>query len=105
MSTATTPHREIPDDLQQQLLRRLSRAEGQLAGIRRMVEEDEYCVDILVQIAAVRGALGRVGQMLLSSHIEHCVASAFRSGDPEESDRQVNELMEVFSKYGALPTK
>lgn len=96
---------EIPADLQEQLLRRLSRAEGQLAGVRRMVEEDAYCVDILVQIAAVRGALGRVGQLLLSSHIEHCVATAFRSGDPEESDRQVDELMEVFSKYGGLPTK
>ena len=97
--------REIPDDLEEQLLRRLSRAEGQLAGIRRMIEDDAYCVDILVQIAAVRGALGRVGQMLLSSHIEHCVATAFRSGDPHESDRQVRELMEVFSRYGGLPTK
>ena len=105
-ATAEKKHRsEIPNDLQEQLLRRLSRAEGQLAGIRRMVEENEYCVDILVQIAAVRGALGRVGQMLLSSHIEHCVATAFRSGDEEESERQVNELMDVFSKYGGLPTR
>lgn len=104
-ATDTEHAREIPDELQEQLQRRLSRAEGQLAGIRRMVEEDAYCVDILVQIAAVRGALGRVGQLLLSSHIEHCVATAFRSGDPEESERQVDELMEVFSRYGGLPTK
>lgn len=105
MTVEPIANREIPDDLEEQLLRRLSRAEGQLAGIRRMIEEDSYCVDILVQIAAVRGALGRVGQMLLSSHIEHCVATAFRSGDPLESDRQVEELMEVFSRYGGLPTK
>ncbi len=105
MSEAKPKRTTSHADLRQPLLRRLSRAEGQLAAVRRMVEEDAYCVDILVQIAAVRGALGRVGQMLLGSHIEHCVASAFRSGDVTEQDRQVEELMEVFSRYGGLPTK
>ncbi len=102
---STPQHKTQQRDQRRRLLRRLSRADGQLAAIRRMVEEDAYCVDILVQIAAVRGALGRVGQMLLSSHIEHCVANAFRSGDDAERERQVDELMDVFSRYGGLPTK
>ena len=105
MSSSKKGSNHNQGDLQEALLTRLSRADGQLAAVRRMVQEDAYCVDILVQIAAVRGALGRVGQMLLGSHIEHCVAEAFRSGDAKEQDRQVEELMEVFSRYGGLPTK
>jgi DNA-binding FrmR family transcriptional regulator len=82
------------------LLTRLKRAEGQIAAVRRMVEEDAYCTDVLTQIAAARGALGRAGEVLLRSHIESCVSEAFSSGDPEQRQAHVEELMDVFSRYG-----
>lgn len=78
------------------LLRRLRRVEGQVRGIQRMVEEDKYCVDILVQIAAVRAALNRVGLMLLEDHTRGCVARATREG---KGDEAVDELMEVIEKF------
>ena len=83
------------------LLARLKRAQGQLAGVQRMVEEDAYCVDVLVQIAAVQGALGRVGQILLGRHLEHCVADAFTSGDPDVRQEKIEELLDLFTRYGA----
>lgn len=82
--------------------RRLKRAEGQLAGIRRMLEDDKHCVDVLLQIAAVRGALGKIGQILLGSHVETCVTDAIRRGDQVEQRRQVEELMDVFGRFGGM---
>jgi DNA-binding FrmR family transcriptional regulator len=84
------------------LLARLRRAEGQVAAIRRMVEENAYCVDVLVQIAAVRGALGRVGEEVLQHHVETCVTEAFRAGDPTARQVKIDELMEVFARYGGF---
>jgi DNA-binding FrmR family transcriptional regulator len=84
------------------LVQRLSRAEGQLSGIRRMIEEDQPCVDVLMQIAAVRGALGKVGQMLLGTHVETCVTDALRSGHEEAGAQQVRELVEVFGRFGGI---
>ncbi len=55
------------------LIRRLARVEGQTAGVRRMVEEDRYCMEILTQIAAARSALSQVGVELLTYHMEHCL--------------------------------
>lgn len=78
------------------LLRRLRRIEGQVRGLQRMVDEDKYCVDILVQIAAVRAALDRVGLMLLKDHTKGCVARAI---ERHEGDEAVDELMDVISKF------
>ena len=78
------------------LLARLRKIEGQVRGIQRMVEEDRYCVDVLVQLAAVRSAVGAVGQSLLESHVRGCVAGALRSGDGESA---VTELLEVLSQF------
>lgn len=87
------------------LLQRLSRAEGQMAAIRRMIEEDEGCVDVLLQISAVRGALGKAGQMLLGSHIETCVSEALSHGSDHERREQVVELMEVFGRFGGIAAR
>ncbi|MBE3590354.1 MAG: metal-sensitive transcriptional regulator [Firmicutes bacterium] len=65
------------------LLRRLRRIEGQVRGVQRMVEEDRYCVDILVQLAAIRAALDEVGLVILADHTRGCVTDAIRSGDGE----------------------
>ncbi len=81
---------------------RLSKIAGQVAGIRRMVEQERYCVDILLQIAAVQAALGRVGKLVLGAHVETCVSEAIRSGDEAERREKIDELMEVFSRYAHL---
>lgn len=80
--------------------RRLRRIAGQVGGIQRMVEEDRYCVDVLLQVAAARAALDRVGKLVLASHVETCVADAFASGGTRERRKKVDELMEVFSRFG-----
>jgi DNA-binding FrmR family transcriptional regulator len=81
------------------LLARLKRAEGQLAAVRRMVEEEAACVDTLTQIAAVRGALARAGDVVLRNHIDTCVAGAIQSGNPAERTERIDELMGAFARY------
>ncbi len=79
-------------------LKRLSRIEGQVRGISRMVEEDRYCVEIVTQISAVRAALRKVEEEVLKQHIEHCVEHAITSGDAEEQRTKVAELMELLKR-------
>jgi DNA-binding FrmR family transcriptional regulator len=81
-------------------LGRLRRIEGQVQGLQRMVTGDAYCVDILLQISAVQGALEQVQKLLLGRHVESCVADAFRSGSRAERQRKIGELLEVFSRFG-----
>src|SRR5579875_2681228 len=78
------------------LLARLKKIEGQVRGVQRMVEEDRYCVDILVQLAAIRSAVGAVGRSLLETHVRGCVADALKSGDGEGA---VDELLEVLAQF------
>ena len=79
-------------------LKRLSRIEGQVRGLARMVEDDRYCIDIVTQIAAVRAALRRVEEEVLRDHITHCVEHAIVSGDAAEQRRKIAELMDVLSR-------
>ncbi len=92
----------MKEEARKKVLARLRRIEGQVAGIQRMVEEDRYCVDILNQVAAVEGALDRVGHLLLAGHVETCVASALESGKPKERRQKLDELMDVFSRFGRV---
>lgn len=85
-------YRRDPDAL----LTRLRRIEGQVRGLQRMVEEDRYCVDILVQLAAVRAALDEVGLALLADHTRGCVADALRSGDGEAA---IEELLGAVRRF------
>ena len=77
------------------LLQRLRKIEGQVRGVARMVEEDRYCVDVLVQLAAIRSAVQAVGQSLLETHVRNCVTVALRNG---EGDAAISELLEVISQ-------
>ncbi|ACY14290.1 metal-sensitive transcriptional regulator [Haliangium ochraceum] len=79
---------------------RLKRIAGQVDGIQRMVAEDRYCVDVLLQISAVRAALSKVSGILLESHIHTCVTKAFDSDDPAERDEKIAELVRIFGKNG-----
>jgi DNA-binding FrmR family transcriptional regulator len=81
-------------------LGRLRRIEGQVQGLQRMIDGDAYCVDILLQISAVQGALEQVRRLLLGRHIESCVTDALRSGSRGERQQKIEELLEVFSRFG-----
>jgi DNA-binding FrmR family transcriptional regulator len=81
---------------------RLRRIAGQVAGIERMIDDDRYCVDVLLQIAAVRAALDKVGKVVLESHVETCVATALASGKRKEREQKISELMEIFSRYAHI---
>jgi DNA-binding FrmR family transcriptional regulator len=78
--------------------KRLSRIEGQVRGLARMVEEDRYCIDIVTQISAVRAALARVEQEVLRDHVAHCVEHAITSGDAADQRQKVAELMDVLAR-------
>ncbi len=77
------------------LLKRLRRAEGQVRGIARMVEDDKYCIDILTQVSAATKALENVALSLLGDHLSHCVAEATAQGGPvaAEKIREANEAI------------
>ncbi len=82
----------------EELLKRLRRIEGQIGGIQRMIEQDKYCVDILVQIAAARSALNSVGMMLLESHTRGCVARAIKEDNGESAIAELTEVVRRFVK-------
>lgn len=90
----------IDNETRGKALGRLRRIEGQVQGIQRMVEEDKYCVDILLQLTAVQGAVEQVQRLLLGRHIESCVADAVRSGSTRDRQKKMDELLEVFSRFG-----
>ena len=85
-------------DAKTSCLRRLSRIEGQVRGLARMVEEDRYCIDIVTQIAAVRAALRRAEEEILRDHVASCVDEAIRSGNRADQRRKIAELMEVVGR-------
>jgi CsoR family transcriptional regulator, copper-sensing transcriptional repressor len=89
-------------DTKRKLATRLRRIAGQVSGLERMVEEDRYCVDVLLQIAAVRAALDGAGKVLLAAHVESCVADAVASGRPRERQQKLDELLEVLGRFGAV---
>jgi len=80
------------------LLNRLSRIEGQVRGIARMVEEDRYCIDVLTQLQAVRAALSRVETEMLKDHLNHCIEGAIVSGDVQEQRKKAGELIELLGR-------
>ena len=79
-------------------IKRLSRIEGQVRGLSRMVEDDRYCIDIVTQIAAARAALRRLEEEILRDHVGHCVEHAIASGNKAEQRQKIEELMAVVSR-------
>ena len=81
------------------LIKRLNRIEGQVKGIQKMVEEERYCVDILVQISAIRSAINKVGSIILENHIKGCVTESIKHDDMEITEQTIQELMDTISKF------
>jgi len=85
-----------------QLVRRLSRLEGQVRGIARMIEREEYCIDILQQTAALRAAVDAVSILILEDHVQGCVRTAAERGEP---DRYVDEVIDVVRRTLGRPVR
>jgi DNA-binding FrmR family transcriptional regulator len=80
------------------LINRLSRIEGQVRGVSKMIEDDRYCIDVLTQIRAVRAALVRVETNLLKEHVNHCIEDAIVSGNASEQRKKASELIELLGR-------
>ncbi len=98
---STTARSDAPDKVveqphKQNLLRRMNRIGGQVQGITRMIAEDRHCVDLLVQISAVRSALNQVGMQIVEDHTRGCVTRAIQAGEEQEA---IDELMSVLRKF------
>lgn len=79
------------------LLARLRRIEGQVRGVQKMIDEEQYCVDVLTQVSSVMAALQGVGLIVLEDHIQGCVRNALAAGEP--GDRAVEELIDVVQRF------
>ena len=83
---------------QQAMVARLNRIEGQVRGIRRMVQEPRLCIEILQQLAAAEAALNRISLAVFRCHVEKCVPEGVAQGDPERSQR-LSELVDIFDRF------
>lgn len=84
---------------QDALVRRLNRIEGQVRGIRRMVEEPRSCIEILQQLAAAEAALNRISLAVFKHHVDHCVRDGLAKGEAE-GKQQLDELVDIFDRFG-----
>lgn len=91
-----SPSKPRSDDEIKKIVNRLKRIEGQIRGIQKMVEDDRYCMEILVQISAVQSALKSVGFSITERHIHHCVSDAIQKGEGKET---IDELMSVMKQF------
>ncbi|MGH7481907.1 MAG: metal-sensitive transcriptional regulator [Longimicrobiales bacterium] len=85
--------------IRERALARLNRIEGQVRGVRRMIEEERYCADVLLQISAIHEALRGVGKLVMRNHLEHCVTDALRSKDPLEAERTYAEVLDLMYRH------
>jgi DNA-binding FrmR family transcriptional regulator len=80
----------------------LSRAAGQVKGVQKMVEDEKYCIDIIIQIHAAINALYRVSEKILAKHLEHCVKDVFKGKSEKEKMRKISELISVIKNLHKL---
>jgi len=99
----TAPHPQHADAVapvaKRRMLARLKRIEGQVRGLHRMVEEERYCADVLIQLSAVQESLRGVAKLLLRNHLEHCATNALRSTKPGRAEAMYEELTELFCRH------
>ena len=77
-------------------LDRLKNIEGHIRGIQKMIEDDKYCIDVIQQIHAVQAALNKVSTMVLDGHLNSCMLTAVRGDDPDERERVLKEITDIF---------
>jgi DNA-binding FrmR family transcriptional regulator len=89
----------MDDTQKQKVAARLKRIEGQIGGIRKMIEEDRYCIDILNQTSAVVSALRGVEDLVMQNHLNTCVVDAIKSEEQGAQDEKIQEVMDVIGKF------
>lgn len=89
----------VDPEIKQSNLKRLRRIEGQIRGLHKMVDEERYCADIIVQIASVQEALRGVSRALMQNHLRHCATQAIRSGNDRQAMAQYEELLELIYRH------
>jgi DNA-binding FrmR family transcriptional regulator len=100
MKTNDIPHKHVFRDIKSKdkLLTNLRRIEGQVRGVQKMLGEDRYCVDILIQLAAIKAATHKIGLSLLEEHTRGCVTTAIQEQD-DQGEKHIEELMEVIRAF------
>jgi DNA-binding FrmR family transcriptional regulator len=100
-ATHKESHRVVPrqEAARQDLLLRLRRVEGQVRGVQKMVEDERYCPDVLVQMSAIHESLRAVERILMKDHLQHCATQALRSGDAKQAQRTYDELTDLFYRH------
>jgi DNA-binding FrmR family transcriptional regulator len=88
----------VDDDAKERNLKRLRRIEGQVRGLKKMVEDERYCADVMMQISSVHEALRAVGRELMRNHLKHCATTAIRS-DKVHAEAMYDELVELMYKH------
>lgn len=78
---------------------RINRVAGQVAGIKKMIEEERHCTDILIQLRAVRSAIKTIEAGILERHLEHCLAQGLNADNPTAVKQKIDELKDVFKRY------
>jgi DNA-binding FrmR family transcriptional regulator len=89
----------VDPEIKSSNLKRLRRIEGQIRGLQKMVAEDRYCADIVIQISSVQEALRGVGRALMQNHLRHCATEAIRHGDEKQASAMYSELLELIYKH------
>ena len=89
----------VEPELKAQALARLKRIEGQVRGLQRMVEDERYCGDVLVQVASVHEALRGVGKLLMRNHLRHCITDALGSGDERDREQAYAEVLDLMYRH------
>ena len=90
----------MPEEVMPKILRRLKSIEGHVRGVSRMVEEENYCIDIVNQILAIERALGKVNHLVLDHHLHTCVSTAMKDRNAKERERVIQEIVQVFQAKG-----
>lgn len=89
----------VDPEIKSSNLKRLRRIEGQIRGLQKMVEDERYCSDIIVQISSVQEALRGVAKALMRNHLHHCAAEALQNGDEEQASAMYEELLELIYRH------
>lgn len=80
-------------------LPRVNRISGQIAGVKKMIEEDRYCPEILIQLRAIRSAIKGLEASILERHLGHCLTDSLNAGNKDDIKKQIDELKDVFRRY------
>ena len=97
MSENETKHTHVHQDVEG-LTKRLSRIEGHVRAVSRMISEEKSCTDVLIQLAAIRSALAQVGHMVLESHVNSCVVEAVRQGESDGAVKDFKQALDIWMK-------